>query len=564
MKYVKKYLAILLAVIMTLGMATAVYAENSNSHTITINNSKSGHTYEAYQIFKGDISGEKLTNIKWGDTVKISDSDFTTDIKTVFPNLSDDFTAEDVANALKSEQDQSAKADELAKAVSKHLDSNNPSGTSSYSETDKNYTISVTGDGYYLIKDKDDSLSGAENDAYTKYLLKVVEDISISPKSDVPSLRKKIVDANNTESNVSNGAIGDKVNYKLSSSVPEMRDFSKYFFVIHDTLSKGLTYNEDTAVKIGSNTLTKDTDYTVTVTKKEDGTTELEIVLKDFIKYKTEGKGTPISITYSATINESASLGNTGNTNTAYLEYSNNPNITSTGTGDTPGEGDVTGKTPTSTVKTYVTGIQLTKVGENSDTKLTGAKFKIEGQAIKIVMVNSEIYKKSDSGAYYRLKDGTYTTTSPDESTKDQYESTETKYEKVSEVTKDTVTTDISTEGWVDKNGVLTFEGLGAGQYKITELVAPDGYNLLTSPIEIAILFTAGNDGTSGSWSASNSGTTLSLNSDGMFGLEVKNKSGATLPGTGGIGTTIFYVFGTIFVLGVCVEWIARRRTRKE
>ena len=69
MKQMKKLASLLLALIMAFAMTATAFAANNNSHTITITNEKSGHTYTAYQVFAGDISDGKLTNIVWGSGV---------------------------------------------------------------------------------------------------------------------------------------------------------------------------------------------------------------------------------------------------------------------------------------------------------------------------------------------------------------------------------------------------------------------------------------------------------------------------------------------------------------
>lgn len=233
-------------------------------------------------------------------------------------------------------------------------------------------------------------------------------------------------------------------------------------------------------------------DYAVNV----DGQS-FEIVFRDFLQYK-EKVDAPIVITYSATLNEKAKLTPDENTNTAYLEFSNDPNTDyeggdpTDGDDDKPAPGEATGKTPGKTVVTYTTALRLQKVDEDG-AKLTGAKFKISGTAAKAVIINQEIYQESKSGTYYRLKNGTYTETAPvtegDGANADQYDSTTVLYEKVTVVTKDTNLDYISRESWVDSNGYISYSGLGAGTYTITELEAPVGFNKLTDDITVTIGF---------------------------------------------------------------------------
>ena len=384
--------------------------------------------------------------------------------------------------------------------------------------------------------------------------------MTVNPKVDAPSIDKKIVeDATNVDSNTAN--IGDSVNYKITSSVPNMQGYVKYYFVMEDTLSKGLTFNEDLTITIGSETLVKDTDYTLTVTKNSDGTTSLEIVFKNFIQHKAQ-TDVAITVTYSATLNQDATRDPVaGNPNKVKLIYSNNPNETGVGI-DKPNPTDPVGETPESKTKTYVTGVKLTKVDSADSTKkLTGAKFEIKGTGMKVVLVNKEIYKASDSGTYYMLKAGTYTTEVPTEATKDKYDSTTQKYEEVTVVDKTTVPTKINATGYVDANGVLTFEGLGAGEYEITELVAPQGYNLLKDPIKLVITADAALDKCT--WTVTANGDKLSADNEYLYALTVENSAGTELPSTGGIGTTIFYIVGSLLAVGAVILLVTKKRMGK-
>ena len=136
-----------------------------------------------------------------------------------------------------------------------------------------------------------------------------------------------------------------------------------------------------------------------------------------------------------------------------------------------------------------------------------------------------------------------------------------TRYEKVTVVTKDTVTEGICSAGYVDENGVLTFEGLGDGEYTITELVSPAGYNLLSQPIHLVIESTPSLTGCV--WTASIDGEPVSLTGD-VIAFTVENKSGTQLPSTGGIGTTIFYAVGVLLVVGCAAVLFIRRRGKEE
>ena len=587
----KKRLSVLLAsaftAILALVMAVPAYAA-SGDNTITIKSETSGHTFEAYQIFAGDYAEvddvATLSNVKWGDGVTDGDALLTAlkDDATIGSYFADDATAADVAETLatatvadsqtKAFEDNAANIDAFANVVSKflsatHTDSGDPTGTA----PNLTYTISNVADGYYFVKDKDNSLDGSEANAYTKFMLQVVHSVTVDAKADVPTINKTTGDPVNLEVvdlTGNNASIGDKIPYKVTSTVPDMDGYEKYFFVVTDTMQSGLTFNNDVKITLGEQDLTAGEDYTVTVS--EDGHS-FEIVFKNFIQYKAQ-KDAKIVIAYSATLNQDAIIGSAGNENKVYLTYSNNPNTDYKGEPDNPdkpGPDEPTGTTPESKTYTYTTGINLFKVDENTKA-LTGAKFSISGTRVKTVLVNSEIFKKDAGGDYWRLKDGTYTTEAPtitgdQTDNSDAYESTTQKYTKVTEVTQQNVSEPVELEGWVDESGHITFDGLAAGTYTITEMVAPDGYNLLDGPIEIQIDWKAPEElGQACTWTVNPVGSNdlgdKATVENGVVKITVQNERGSLLPSTGGMGTTMFYVVGGVLVAGAAVAYVVKRR----
>ncbi len=545
----KSLLTLLLALVMVFTMASTVMA--ADTYSITVNNASTGHVYEAYQVFAGKLfiknTDEKvLSDIVWGNGVDQTKEVDGKNVAAAFDNKS----AEEIAAALKTSADAAA----FAKKIAPYL--TNPS--SSGAQADGKYVISNLSAGYYLVKDKDNTLN-TKDDFYTAYIMQVVADVNADPKGDKPSVDKEIKEGDKTVAS-NTASIGDKIEYVVSSKVPDMSNYEKYYFILNDTMSKGLTFNNDVNITIGDKTLGAD-DYTVTfVVDKDNKTTAIKIVFKDFIRYKDK-KGADIKVTYSATLNQDADITSTGNINEVRLVYSNNPNITPKGD-DEPGENDnVTGETPKSEVKTYTTGLKLTKIDGKTKETLTGAKFEIKGDGVKVVLINKEVYKASENGTFYMLKDGTYTETASTDATADQYDSTTTKYEKVTVVDKTTVPTEINAKGYVDATGIFTFEGLGEGTYTITELVAPNGYNLLKAPITITITANATLDGCT--WTVKNGETGLTAGTDHLFAFNVVNNAGTELPSTGGIGTTVFYVLGSVLVLGAIVLLVTKRRMKR-
>lgn len=548
MKLTKKLASLLLALVLVMSLGTTAFA--ADNYSITVKNDSTSYTingceYSAYKIFDATYSGDNVAY-----TVDEDFADFTYTVGETT------YQGESLIKYLETLTSDTDALDAFAKAALAYIEEQEIEADGKATAAAEKAEISLSAPGYYLVTG-----TGIAPDQQTVTaacaLTTAKPTATITVKADVPSVEKKIVEGNQTvDANSAN--IGDVVNYKVTSKVPNMKGYNQYYFVLTDTMSKGLTFNGDVAITIGDKTLVKDTDYTVTTTVNQDGTTTIEIVFKNFVQYKDQA-GDAITVTYSATVNQDAELDpNTGNPNTVKLTYSNNPNVTGKGE-DKPGpeDGDVVGETPESKVNTFVTGLKLVKVDGQGNT-LTGAKFSISGTSMKVVLVNEEIFKVSETGTWYMLTDGTYTETEPTDLTEDQYDSTTTKYEKVTVVTKENREETFVAEGYVDENGVLTFKGLGEGTYTITELVAPNGYNLLKNPITVVITATAGKD--SCTWTVKADGTDLTADTDHLYKLQVVNNAGTELPSTGGVGTTIFYILGGVLVLAAAVLLITRKR----
>lgn len=544
----KKIISVLLALVMTLALSVTALAAGGYSIKVTNTNesvSIKGNTYYAYKIF--DATYDNSKHVAYTIDKDFEGFTYTVDGKS--------YSGETLINYLATLTNNSEALDAFAKAALNYVTTKQLSPDGQTVAAGESVNISLTAPGYYLVSG---SATAPDNQQVVAAcsLTTAKPDATVNPKVDAPSVDKKIQKGDQkVEANTA--SIGDKIDYVVSSKVPNMKGYEKYYFVLNDTMSKGLTFNNDVVVKIGSTTLSADA-YTVTSTVNADKTTSIEIVLKNFIQYK-EQAGAAITVTYSATLNQDADLTQTGNINEVKLTYSNNPNYNYEGT-DKPNPGEPVSETPKTETKTYTTGLKLKKVDGEGKT-LTGAKFEIKGAGVKVVLVNREIYKVSENGTYYMLTDGTYTTTAPTEGTADRYDSTKTKYEKVTVVDKTTVSTEINATAYVDANGVLTFEGLAAGEYTITELVAPSGYNLLKEPVKVVITGTPTLTGCA--WTVTVNGTNVTADGN-LWAFNVVNNAGTELPSTGGMGTTIFYVLGGVLMAGAFVLLVVRKRMRAE
>ena len=505
MKHIKKLASLLLVLVMVFALATTAFAEET-TYSITINNSAKDHTYEAYQIFTGDLSGTTLSNIVWGSGVSEAGQTALGD-------------AAAKAETLKTEAD--AKA--FAKAVAPYLTT---AAGSANTVTDGKYVISGLAAGYYLVKDQDGSLTG-DNDSYTEYIIQVVGNVTATPKSDVPEVQKKVKDINDstdtTKTDWQDSAdydIGDSIPFQLKATLADnVSSYTTYKVVFHDTLSKGLTYNNDAKVYIDG---TETNGFTVTATVNADGTTTLTVSCDD-VKALNAVNSSAITVEYTAKLNENAVLGSAGNPNEVYLEYSNNPNKSEKGNNET-------GETPKDVVIVFTYKTIINKV-DSENKPLTGAAFKLE-----------KLIKGKDGAA------DTWTT--------------------VKEFTVDETTTS------------FTFSGLDDGQYKLTETKTPVGYNTI-DPIYFVIEATHDEtadaptlktlnayltDANGNKQTEMKDGERVNIDlgtvdlTAGSITTTVVNKSGSKLPSTGGIGTTIFYVLGGVLVLAAVVLLVTNKR----
>ena len=504
----KRIFTLMLALMMVLALSVTAFA--AGPYTITINNSAADHTYEAYQIFAGDLETANgktvLTNITWGSGVTAQGQ----------AALGD---AAAKAESLTTEEDARA----FARAVAPYL--TNPAESTAGNGT---YTIANLDSGYYLVKDKDNTLTNAD-DFYTAYLMKVVGNMTAAPKGDKPTLNKQIKHNEGGDWGVvGDNQIGDTVESRTITKVPNTAGYTKYDYIIHDTMSAELTSNvtssADVTIKVNDTTVLTTEYYIVTATGNSFSATV------DILQAIADGKmnaNDQLYTYYTGVLNADAKVYDEGKQdNVAYLEYSNNPHV------DTE-----KGKTPEKKVYDWTFKMGINKVNENGG-QLTGAKFALsKNGTLKVADMNCDAEgipaATTELIGMVKLSDGVYR---------------------------------VATDGdanvvYVVDAGNPVIKGLDdAVDYYLYETKAPAGYNLLSEPVHFKISAAYNEDGsnytdvtvTVGAAAASN---TLSAN--------VVNKSGSTLPETGGIGTTIFYVLGSLLVVGAGVVLITRKRMGK-
>lgn len=573
MKTIRRLLTLACALVAALAIAVPAYAANG-PYALTIKSETPGHTYEAYQVFSGDVSAEGtyLSNVEWGDNVDstalLTALKGSTAFGTPNPFANCDSAAK-VAAALGNRG--SEFMDAFAEAVGANL-----TGTAiSFGPEDQSgdaYTYTATGleAGYYLVQDAENSPSVSQY-AKTKFILEVVDDVTAEAKADQPTLDKAItlVEGVMVDSDYANAAIGDTVTFQLTSEVPEMDGYNEYLFVVTDELSQGFTLADDfeandVTVKIGDTALATN-EYAVSTFVEEDKPTKITITINNLVR-KTEDAD--ITITYTATVNDKAVIGDAGNANTAYLEFSNDPNYTYTDVND---QNAPMGKTPSTSTYTYVGGLIIHKVDENNGA-LPGAQFKISSNDFNQVLLVTTSFAVNENGTYYKLKNGTYTKVQPTDENAADYVNPDGSVKYALNTTTTTETPTISADetakcvtSWVDASGNLIVAGLSEGTYTITEVYAPDGYNIADS-VTVIVGWAAPTaaDPTTCAWTKDS--VTATLETSGTMELipvTIKNLRGATLPSTGGIGKTVLIGTGAVIAVVAVVGLVTKYRASR-
>lgn len=579
MKKMRRTWAILLALVLTVALAVPGFAAEG-VYSITITNDKAGHTYEAYQIFAGTvasddeqdvgdgdgITGPMLGNIIWGTGVDAGRiDDLLAALKAdatlgVLEGMAGAANAADVAAALDGANAETAAA--FAEVVSGFLAAA-PTGQTNEHVDNARYVINGLPAGYYLVKDKDDSLEGDADNA-TEYIVQVLGNVTMEPKdSDIPTVEKKVSEEDyrqddgygTTYNDVADWDIGDSVPFKLIGSIPDMSAYDTYEYIFTDTLSNGLTLQEGTInvyIALGRDDevreytpLTKGVDYTLTLNNVGNGGGSFSIAFDNLktAPYIAEGNRNFVIVTYDATLNPNAEIGLPGNPNSVYLEFSNNPN------------GDGLGRTTEDTVIVFTYELDGTKVdGEDYDTTLPGAQFVLfNGGHTRVATID----ENGKFRGWVELPDGYNNTT---------YANIPYETWVVFNETNNVIMTSAA-------DGTFGIAGLDDGTYYLREIKAPNGYNLLDDDLQIVITATTANGQT---WNgvAATALTALTISVDnaaaengepntGAVAITVENNGGSTLPETGGIGTTIFYAAGALLVLCAGVLLFVKLRMRK-
>lgn len=564
---IKRISALALTFIMALSLvvpAMASGSEVSDTYTITIDASENkfiskptgssddlAHRYQALPILtvKGQEDESISLSFEWGGAVK-EESALCGALSDILGEV--DVAADSVAEAINKAADSVEAIQKVANTVAakddegeyRYLDSTKNTSSSWESEV---WTISIpkAEAGYYLVRDS--------QGAGSEVIVALFKDITITPKAIAgPTADKSIVvDAEEGEEggNTTKAKafeIGETIKYRLTGTLPEnYADYDTYQFIFIDTMSKGLTFDEGSVTvyalhdekvvqrNISGYELTSNPDGEKTVVKiKFDN-------LNDALA--EDVKATAICVEYTAKLNENAETSWGGNTNSFKLKYGGSNGDTKPGEDDLdettpPGGGDDDGGGATA----YTFGIKIEKVNAANGESLEGAKFVLE-------RVDGESESEGESGNYAILKGsaGVYCLTT--------------------EETEDTVTTMDTTD-----DGILNIKGLSAGTYRLREVEAPDGFELLDEDITITFTPEYNADGTS----LESVTYTTSLTEedtirrgedpDLVVGLPVPNWPTGYIPGTGGMGVYLFYISGSVLLLGAALYLICSNVKNKK
>lgn len=508
-------------------VATANAADNATLTVSTADAKFAGKTVNAYKMFSATVSGDgKAVSYTLTDEWKpffeksvgltgVTSENVNDKANDYVSNLQGDAL---VAFATKASNWAQTTANNIAAGATATVSADASSG---------NYTATFAGldYGYYVVAVPGATLANTSGQ-YATLVSVDSTNVNANIKGSLPTVDKK-VQVNGNGADTADAKIGDTLTFTLTSTIPDMSAYDTYTFNFKDTLSKGLTYGDITSVTVEGvdAPLVKDTDYTVTTTPAAAGNTLLTVGMTDFKNKQQTNAGKKITVTYTATLNENAVVGGAGNVNSATIQYSNDPS--STGIGESEPD----------KVRVFTYGFTVDKyTGDNYNdaaTRLAGAEFTLTAKgdtsAIKFVQVNAG---SATEDAVYRVA-------------------------KAGETAGTTTT--ITTPA----NGKVVFQGLKNGEYTLTETKAPAGYNKLASAIGVKV--NGSNDGTDTTnatvnitYNNDNNDTTYDQTaSNGV--IPVQNKSGAILPGTGGMGTIAFTVIG-VLVIALGVAWTLKRK----
>lgn len=452
---------------------------------------------------------------------KVTNNDFLTAIG-ITPGANENYTQSELNNKVSSSANKTA--------VINFVKNNKRSNAK---VTDKNGTASFTGldlNALYVFAETDATNAALASDGSKVNVTKVsvpflvslpfigqdgktVKDLKVYPKNSTgtESIDKNIIEEENQKKKTTVANIGDTINYEVKYSIP-VTEQGLVKLVVKDTMSKGLTFDtnkNNIKVKNGE-TLVTENNYDVASTPGEDGTTTTITFKEEYCKQLAPNTTQNFTITYTATLNKDAVLGQSGNTNDVFVTYRNTGDVVDRGTEHK------------STTKVFTYGIDLLKKGEGVD-KLVGVKFTLTDENGKGVNV-----EKNDSNNFYTPGGSSNTVTTGDD-------------------------------------GKIYIRGLKPGTYKLTETKTNNGYVLLKNPVVIVITQTSAETGAATATVGSKDDVTMTADNGSataIVPLTVVNSKGFDLPVTGGRGIALFTIAGIAIVAAAGSLLFMRKRSK--
>ena len=530
-KAIKKLLAALLAVAMVCAMAIPAFAGTEGDIT-------KWHSFSAFQIFTGDVTGNeikdfKISNVEWGSNIADDAAAFLDQLKsadTIGPLFTKANSAQDVLEVISQWNDSDANSIAFARFVCHYL----------YPDANAKPKPAVEGGGgsdhihfdeagYYLVVDTTPFNHGDFDHAYNSFLLMVTHEdwnVPITPKAEKPSVKKEVFDNFDNQDGTSTGvfgssadhAINEKFQFKLTATLPASTDhaydyYDTYAVCFKDTLSEGITYDRPDSVVIKSNGKTyvipnDSSKYTIGLESQN----YLVVKIPDVKACAKDAgfdlnDGATITVTYTAHLNENAAVnGSAENKNSVRLQYSNNPRPDGEYWGYTPNY------TPESEVYVYTYQLNNTKYHDTAEkgNELKDVGFRLYSDAD----YKNEVELYQDGEFYYPIKNASNKQAVEMKSAED---------------------------------GTFNVKGLDAGTYYLKETKTPADYNPCDVPPVII--------------KANHKGNQVDLNGSTLSTTIINNKAGGiTLPSTGGIGTTLFYVVGGGLMVAAIVLLVTKKR----